>query len=112
MLSFAKSLGDFLIVGIDSDKRIKETKGILRPANSQSAREEVLRSLKSVDSVVVFSSEEDLAKLICEFQPAIMVVGAEYKNKRVIGAEHVDDVCFFERIEPYSTTRIINGGYK
>jgi D-beta-D-heptose 7-phosphate kinase/D-beta-D-heptose 1-phosphate adenosyltransferase len=108
LLEFAKSLGDFLIVGLDTDDRIKELKGQDRPVNFLKDRIEFMRSIRCVDEVVNFDSDEVLASLIKSVRPAAMVVGEEYKNKKVIGSEWADEVIYFSRIGDYSTTKIIN----
>ena len=108
LLEFAKSLGDYLIVGLDTDDRIKERKGQDRPVNSLASRIEFMRSIKWVDEVVNFDSDGVLSALVKSVRPAAMVVGTEYKNKRVIGSEWVDEVIYFNRVGDYSTTKIIN----
>ena len=64
LFKYASSLGDKLIVGIDSDKRVAELKGANRPINSQDHRKELLLANKYVDEVVVFNSEKDLIENI------------------------------------------------
>ena len=108
LLEFAKSLGDFLIVGLDTDDRIKQLKGNDRPVNQLIDRIEFMRSIKWVDEVVNFDSDEVLSRLIKSVRPDVMVVGEEYQNKRVIGSEWANEVVYFERVGDHSTTRIIN----
>jgi D-beta-D-heptose 7-phosphate kinase/D-beta-D-heptose 1-phosphate adenosyltransferase len=107
LLNFAKSYGDFLIVAIDSDERIKKLKGPTRPITNQDDRSFFLRMLKPVNQVELFSTDEELENLIKGFNPDIMIVGSDYKNKRVIGCEYAKQLKFFERIDGYSTTKII-----
>ncbi len=107
LFKYASSLGDYLVVGIDSDDRVKAMKGETRPINSQEDRKFLLESIKFVDKVVVFSNENELRAFIRTFKPDVMVVGSDYKNKDVIGKEHSKDLKFFERIEGYSTTNIL-----
>lgn len=108
LLEFAKSLGDFLIVGLDTDDRIKERKGQDRPVNSLASRIEFMQSIKWVDEVVNFDSDNVLAALVKSVRPFAMVVGEEYKNKKVIGSEWANEVIYFNRVGDYSTTEIIN----
>jgi D-beta-D-heptose 7-phosphate kinase/D-beta-D-heptose 1-phosphate adenosyltransferase len=108
LLEFAKSLGDFLIVGLDTDDRIKELKGQDRPVNSLTSRIEFMRSIKWVDEVVNFDSDAVLSALVKSVRPAVMVVGEEYQNKKVIGSEWANEVIYFNRVGDYSTTKIIN----
>ena len=105
LFKHAKSRGDFLTVGIDSDERVRNTKGKDRPINSQFFRIEMLKSIRWVDNVVVFSSDKELERLIQE-NSDLMIIGSDYKNKRVIGSEY-SEVEFFDRIADYSTTEVI-----
>lgn len=107
LLSYAKSCGDYLIVGIDADERVKEKKGLSRPIHNQDDRSFFLRMLKSVDQVELFSSDEELVNLIKGFNPDIMVVGSDWKHKPVIGSQYAKELKFFDRINGYSSTKII-----
>lgn len=107
LLNYAKSLGDYLIVGIDTDERVKEKKGPSRPVNSKEDRALMLINLKAVDEVRYFSTDKELEDLVKSVQPDIMVVGSDYLNKKVIGSEHSKQLRFFKRIDEYSTTKII-----
>lgn len=106
LLKHAAAMG-YLRVGIDTDERIKELKGPGRPFNSFKDRMEMLNSLRFVDEVVGFGSEQELIDEIKEYEPDIMVIGSDYKGKRIIGAEYVKDVIFFDRIPNISTTSIL-----
>ena len=107
LLNFAKSYGDYLIVAIDTDDRVKQKKGSSRPIYNQDDRRFFLNMLKPVDQVEMFSSDEELEQLIKGFNPDIMVVGSDWENKKVIGSEYAKEVKFFERIHGYSTTDTI-----
>jgi D-beta-D-heptose 7-phosphate kinase/D-beta-D-heptose 1-phosphate adenosyltransferase len=107
LLNFAKGLGDFLMVGIDTDDRVKEKKGTTRPIHNQEERKFFLENLKSVDEVKFFSSDQELEELIKSFQPDIMVVGSDWKGKSVIGSYYASKLIFFDRIGDYATTKII-----
>lgn len=107
LLNYAKGLGDFLLVGIDSDERVKEKKGLTRPIHNQEERKFLLENLKSVDSVDIFSSDKELEEMIKSFKPDIMVVGSDWKDKSVIGSYYAANLIFFERIGDYSTTKTI-----
>jgi rfaE bifunctional protein nucleotidyltransferase chain/domain len=107
LLNFAKGLGDFLMVGIDTDDRVKEKKGIARPIHNQEERKFFLENLKPVDEVKFFSSDKELEELIKSFQPDIMVVGSDWKGKSVIGSYYASKLIFFDRIGDYATTKII-----
>ena len=109
MLKYARSLGDFLIVGIDSDKKVQADKGPSRPANRAEDRRFALEAIRYVDEVVVFDSSEGLASAIKSASPDIMVIGSDWKGKKVVGEEHTKEVRFFDRVGEYSTTSIIEG---
>jgi rfaE bifunctional protein nucleotidyltransferase chain/domain len=105
----AKSLGDYLIVGIDSDQRVKSSKGFNRPFNNLEDRIAMLESIRFIDEVVFFETDFELDALILSSGAETMVIGSDYKNKKVIGSRHVQTVKFFDRIGKHSTTRIIEG---
>lgn len=107
LLNYAKSLGDILYVGIDSDKRVKQLKGLTRPIHNQEDRKFLLENLKAVNRVLIFNTDEELENLVKIIEPDIMIVGSDYQNKRVIGSEYAKELKFFERIDGYSTTKII-----
>ena len=107
LLNYAKSLGDFLLVGIDTDDRVKEKKGFTRPIYNQEERKFFLENLKSVDEVKFFSTDQELEGLIKSFQPDIMIVGSDWKGKPVIGSSYAGKLIFFDRIGDYATTKTI-----
>ena len=76
MLEYAKSLGDYLVVGIDSDQKVKNDKGWNRPYNSEKDRKFALECLQSVDKVVIFNTPNELSGLIEAMTPDIMVIGS------------------------------------
>jgi D-beta-D-heptose 7-phosphate kinase/D-beta-D-heptose 1-phosphate adenosyltransferase len=106
MLEFAKSLGDKLVVGIDTDIRVKESKGSTRPVNLQDNRKEMLMSIKFVDEVVIFDSDYSLTEEITKSGASVIVVGSEYKDRIVIGS-HLAEVVYFDRVKEFSTTSLI-----
>lgn len=107
LLNYAKSLGDFLLVGIDSDDRVKEKKGFARPIHNQEERKFFLENLKAVDVVDIFSNDDELKNMIRTFQPNIMVVGSDWKGKSVIGSYYAAELIFFDRVGDYATTKTI-----
>tara|TARA_R110002020_G_scaffold259538_1_gene473467 strand:+ start:2629 stop:3015 length:387 start_codon:yes stop_codon:yes gene_type:complete len=107
LFRYAKSLGDELIVGIDTDKKVKKDKGKGRPINSLNDRIMMLNSLIYVDKVIPFDSTSELEKTIKWIHPSIMVIGADWKGKDVIGKKHADKLIFFDRVDDYSTTKIL-----
>jgi len=96
-----------LIVGIDSDRRVKELKGKDRPINSQEDRKRFLNSLHFVERVYIFDTEEELRQLIKELEIDIMVVGEEYRDKEVIGSENAKHGVVYFPVDERSSTNII-----
>ena len=107
LFKYAKSLGDLLIIGIDSDRKVKNDKGEYRPINKEEDRKFMLESIKYIDKVFVFNSRQQLEDLIKFTKPNIMVIGSDWKGKEVVGQEHAQQLIFFDRIGNYSTTNII-----
>ena len=105
LLTYAKSLGDHLVVAIDSDRRVKELKGVSRPVNTQAERQELLSNLRSVDEVRIFDSDLELVDIVAEC--AIMVKGSDYRDRAIVGSEVCSSIVFFERIDGFSTTEKI-----
>jgi D-beta-D-heptose 7-phosphate kinase/D-beta-D-heptose 1-phosphate adenosyltransferase len=106
LLQFASTLGA-VRVGIDTDTRIKMLKGENRPFNTLRDRVDFLQSIKYINSVAVFDSEERLIDLIKLYEPDYMVIGSDYKDKRIVGSEHIKEIIFFDRIADKSTTNIL-----
>ena len=107
MLAYARSLGDELLVCIDTDRRIKELKGPTRPINNEADRVFMLESLRCVTSVAVFDDVDDLIDQIKQYQPDIMVKGSDYQGRSVVGEAFVPQVIYYDRIQQYSTTKTI-----
>ncbi len=87
-LAKARTFGDILIIGLNTDTSVKKFKGPDRPINKQSDRAGILSALEMVDYVVYFS-EETPAKLIAQVKPHILVKGADYKISEIVGADFV-----------------------
>lgn len=107
LITFASNCGDYLKIAIDSDKRVKQLKGETRPINNEITRSTMLFHVKGVDEVSIFDNEEDLIETVRTYEPDIMIVGSDYRNKRVIGSEYAKELIFFDRIEEYSSTKVI-----
>jgi D-beta-D-heptose 7-phosphate kinase / D-beta-D-heptose 1-phosphate adenosyltransferase len=88
LLSQARSAGDRLVVGLNSDQSVKRLKGETRPVQTEAARATVLASLSAVDMVVVFDEDTPL-ELIEALQPDILVKGADYAEDEVVGGDLV-----------------------
>ncbi len=109
MLKYAKTLGNKLIVGIDYDHRVKIAKSPSRPFNTFEDRKFVLEALRCVDTVIGYGTDTELENYIKSFSPDCMVIGSDWRGKDIIGQEFAKEIRFFERIEKYSTTKILEG---
>lgn len=107
LLQYANHFGS-VRVGLDTDERIKEKKGNDRPINNIHDRIEMISSIKFVNEVVFFNSDDELIDEIKKYKPDIFVIGDDYKNKKIIGSEYVKEIIYFNRIFDYSTTDLIN----
>ena len=107
LLNTARSHGDYLVVAIDSDRRVQELKGISRPVNSQDTRRIMLSNLKAVDLVEIFDTDEELMNIIKTYSPSIMFKGSDWKGQSIIGGHLVNHIEYFDRIDDYSTTNTI-----
>ena len=109
MFRYARSLGTRLIVGIDSDRRVRESKGTGRPFNNASDRMAVLKAIRWIDEVVIFDTDDSLREHLKRREIDSMIVGSDWRKKYVVGSELVKMVYFFDRMEEYSTTKILEG---
>ncbi|EGK8022958.1 D-glycero-beta-D-manno-heptose-7-phosphate kinase [Campylobacter lari] len=106
-LEKAKKLGDILVVGLNSDESVKKLKGSSRPINLEFQRACMLASMYFVDYVVIF--DEDTPYELIEFlKPDVLVKGADYKDKEVVGSNLVKKVELIDFEDGFSTTNIIN----
>lgn len=106
LLEYASTFGK-VRVGIDTDERVKQKKGESRPYNNLDDRVKFMESIKFVDSVVTFSSDDELREKIKEWEPDIMVIGDDYSENKIIGIEYIPKVVFFNKLSGYSTTNIL-----
>ena len=107
----SKSLGNFLIVGLNSDDSVRSLKGNDRPINNQNIRAENLSKLDYIDALIIFN-EETPEKLINLLLPDILTKGGDYKINQIVGSDTVINnggkVKILPHIKGYSTTAIIN----
>ena len=108
----ARQMGMRVIVGVDTDERIREAKGEDRPVNDLHNRIDFLRSIKYVDMIHSFSTDEELSKLIEDYLPRYMLIGDDYKDKEIIGSKWVKEIIYVPRYQGLSSSNIINGTYK
>jgi D-beta-D-heptose 7-phosphate kinase/D-beta-D-heptose 1-phosphate adenosyltransferase len=103
LLEEAKSFGEVLIVGLNSDDSIKRLKGEERPINSAITRQNVLTSMEVADFVIVFDEDTPL-ELIRELMPAVLVKGGDYQVNEIIGRELVEEIRLVNLIAGVSTS--------
>jgi len=106
LFKYARSVGDRLVVGTDTDERIRELKGNTRPINQQIHRLSMLNAIKYIDQVVTFGSLEEQITRMKESGAKTLVIGSDYKGKPVVGKDFME-VVFFERVDGLSTTNIV-----
>jgi D-beta-D-heptose 7-phosphate kinase/D-beta-D-heptose 1-phosphate adenosyltransferase len=107
LLEHAGSFGT-VRVGLDSDERIQQKKGINRPVNNLQDRMDFISSIRFINDVVSFGSDDELISRIREYEPDIMVIGDDYDYHSIIGVEYIPRVEFFQKIKNKSTTTILN----
>lgn len=105
LLKYAKSKGNKLVVGVNSDASVQRLKGSDRPINDIASRIEQLEALPWVDEVKVFTDDTPYA-LIQELKPNLIVKGGDYAPEDVVGAD-LAEVDIFPRINGHSTTKMV-----
>ena len=109
-LEEAKSFGDYLFVGVNSDESVRRLKGPTRPINNEQDRAELLAGLKSVDYTVVFT-EDTPVELIEELKPSIHIKGGDYKKEDLPETKVVEsyggEVYIVSLVEEKSTTNVV-----
>ncbi|HEX8203183.1 MAG TPA: D-glycero-beta-D-manno-heptose 1-phosphate adenylyltransferase, partial [Isosphaeraceae bacterium] len=111
LLRQAAALGDYLVVGLNSDASVRRLKGDSRPVNSEDARAELLAALECVDAVTVFDADTPLA-LIEAIRPSVLVKGGDYRPEEVVGREVVESsggrLELIPLVPGHSTTGLID----
>ncbi len=109
-LKEAKELGEFLVLGLNSDSSIQRLKGPLRPIVSEMDRALILSQLKSVDAVILFSDDTPY-ELIKALEPDVLVKGGDWKPDQIVGSDVVlakgGLVTSLSYVENHSTTDLI-----
>lgn len=110
LLRQAKAVGDLLIVAVNSDRSVKEIKGLQRPVTSQTDRVELIGALEMVDYVVIFD-EPDPYRLIATIKPNVLAKGGDWSAEKIVGADIVEQaggrVTVIPYLPGYSTSEII-----
>ena len=111
ILSKAKSLGDILVVGLNSDLSVKKLKGDKRPLVSEDDRSRVLLSLRFVDYVIIFNELTPL-KVIKKIKPDFLVKGGDYNENNIVGSDFVKayggQVEIIKFLDGYSSSNYID----
>ena len=109
LLKKCRDLGDWVIVGLNSDESVKRLKGKTRPFRSETSRKRMLESLRSVDEVIIFN-EDTPYELIQSILPDVLVKGGDYALDQVIGGDLVvqngGTVEIFPTVAGHSTTTL------
>lgn len=110
LLSFCKQHGDYLIVAIDTDERVRKNKGESRPFNKLEDRKFLLEALKSVDEVVSFGSLYDLQMLHQSIRPDVVIKGSDWSEEHLRQSDGIlpsSRVLRYPLVDSYSSTKII-----
>jgi rfaE bifunctional protein nucleotidyltransferase chain/domain len=102
----AKKLGNILVLGLNSDRSVREIKGPERPINNESDRAFVLSALECIDYVVIFD-EPTPYEILSQIKPDVLVKGSDYRHDEVIGSEFAGETRLIRFVEGYSTSGII-----
>ena len=106
LLQFCKKQGNILVVGLNSDKSIKQIKGPKRPINELNERATILSLFDFIDYIIVFD-EPTPFNVINALKPSILVKGSDYNIKDIVGNDLVEHVILFDLIDDKSSTNII-----
>lgn len=106
----ARGLGDLLVVGLNSDKSVRQLKGPGRPVLPEGERAEILAALESVDAVVIFDAP-DPREVIRGLVPDVLVKGGDWPSDQIVGRQEVEAaggrVVLTPVVAGYSTTEIL-----
>jgi D-beta-D-heptose 7-phosphate kinase/D-beta-D-heptose 1-phosphate adenosyltransferase len=91
---------------LELQRRVKELKGNDRPINTEYERAWMLWSLRHVDRVEIFDSDDELRNYIKDFEPDIMIKGSDYEGKPIIGSEYCKQIRYYP-LDGRSTTKTI-----
>ena len=106
LLKKARSLGDLLVVAVNSDRSLRRLKGDGRPLVPERQRAEILSALSCVDYVTLFDEATPL-ETIQAIKPDVLVKGGDYESSRIVGRDQVRKVVRFPLVKNISTTRLI-----
>jgi D-beta-D-heptose 7-phosphate kinase/D-beta-D-heptose 1-phosphate adenosyltransferase len=104
----AKSMGDVLVVGVNTDASVRRLKGPFRPVSDENSRAQVVAAMEDVDYVILFGEDTPLG-LIKRIRPDVLVKGADYSAGKIVGADYAGKVVRVPLAKNHSTTRLISG---
>ncbi|MED5270980.1 MAG: adenylyltransferase/cytidyltransferase family protein [Pseudomonadota bacterium] len=107
LFKVAKELGDMVIVGTDTDEKIKKDKGFDRPINDLCYRVAMLEAIKYIDAVHTFNTRSELEGLIQMYNPDILLIGDDWRDGDVVGREFAKEVRFLPRVGGYASSNTI-----
>jgi rfaE bifunctional protein nucleotidyltransferase chain/domain len=106
----ARTLGDVLIIGLNSDESVRTLKGPGRPVIPQDERAEILANMECVDAVVIFD-ELTPQRVVAALLPDVLVKGGDWPGNQIVGREEVEaaggQVVLIDVVPGYSTTEIL-----
>jgi len=105
LLEYCASIGEYVVVGLNSDNSVRRLKGSARPINTEQDRKCILEACRYVNKVIIFS-EDTPYELIKTVKPNIIVKGGDYTKESVVGSD-LCEVRIFGYKDGYSTTRIL-----
>lgn len=109
-LQEAKSCGDYLVVGVNTDRSVRELKGPERPLQNENDRAEILAALEAVDATLLFDEETPI-RLIEGIKPDVLVKGGDWSIDQIVGSEFVlkngGEVKSLQFVDGRSTTSVV-----
>lgn len=110
LLEFCKQQGDYLVVGIDTDRRVKQIKGNDRPINHEQDRKILLEAIRYVDEVILFDTNEELQSIYKKLQPNVLVKGEEMTICDLRKKDNIPqdiEIVMYPYKNGYSTTNVM-----
>ena len=108
LFKVARSLGEKVIVATDTDEKIREDKGGGKPVHSAGYRVAMLEAIKYIDTVLTFDNRQELEDLVEMYSPDILLLGDDWRDGEVVGAEFAKEVRFLPRVGGYARRSTIS----
>ncbi len=108
LFKVARSLGEKVIVATDTDEKISEDKGGGKPVHSAEYRVAMLEAIKYIDTVLTFDTRQELEDLVEMYSPDILLLGDDWRDGEVVGAEFAKEVRFLPRVGGYASSSTIS----